>query len=405
MTRRRRQLEQANSFSGNTIYVDAASGNDGNAGSLAAPVATIAQASALLSVYLDVTDIAVAAGTYNELVSSVKPGIAYSGASGAIVDGASTRQGFYVTHADITVVGFEIANCTDGIRVYGSDATGVTLDSLTVHDCDVGLLFRTAAEGGTITDCTVYDCASFGIAWYEAGAGVCEDCECYGIGVRSFYAYNGPNCTFRDCYAHDGANAAAYGFEVEGGSDDATLIRCWSYNLKHGFISKTSARTRWEACVAWDISSFGFYCKAGVDAKIWHCDVYSSNYAVSLRDNAGVAPGSTGAAIKNCIFAGNICGIDVQDDGSEVGLNSDYNDFHGNTYVGIWLATALKTTLADWRTASSQDANSYAVDPAFVTTVQGGFALPPGSALENAGTDLGGTDPTPDLGWEGSSLP
>lgn len=386
------------------LYVDAATGSDTNQGTALAPLATIARANALLGSYPLVTTIYVAAGTYSEEVVSAKAGITYVSAANAIIDGADTRRGFTITHANVSITGFEIRNVTDGVRATGAGATGCVANGLTVHAIsNIGIYFTTSAHGGSALNCTIYDSEQMAVAWFNADSGLCENCEAYSIAVKALYAYNSPNTVFRDCYVHD-TPGSAYGYECEGNSDDVLFVRCWAYNLRHGFISKTSLRTRFEACVAWDISSFAFYCKAGIDTSIWHCVAYACTTGVELSDNSGTPPGSSGANVKNSIFQECTTAINVSDDGSDTGIDADFNDFFGNGFVGNWLG-ATQITLANWRAASGQDANSYALDPAFVTTVQGGFVLPPGSALENAGTDLGGTDPTPDLGREGSSLP
>jgi hypothetical protein len=62
---------------------------------------------------------------------------------------------------------------------------------------------------------------------------------------------------------------------------------------------------------------------------------------------------------------------------------------------------ALAQTIAQLQ-ALGYEANGFTTNPAYVSTIYGGFALPSGNALKNAGYYLGGTDTTPDLGREGS---
>src|SRR5690606_39273966 len=87
---------------------------------------------------------------------------------------------------------------------------------------------------------------------------------------------------------------------------------------------------------------------------------------------------------------------------------SDYNDFHingsGSNHVGY--SGSNQTTLANWQSASSQDANSLDVEPMFAGAAIGDLT-PSNGALDNqvtpvrVTTDINGAarDPlTPDIG-------
>lgn len=92
-------------------------------------------------------------------------------------------------------------------------------------------------------------------------------------------------------------------------------------------------------------------------------------------------------------------------------ITSDYNNFAissttGTNNIGSW-GTAAQATLADWRTASSKDANSLSILPSFVDVNTGNYA-PNEPTLDNKGTPIAGvtTDilaqtrsaSTPDIG-------
>ena len=90
-------------------------------------------------------------------------------------------------------------------------------------------------------------------------------------------------------------------------------------------------------------------------------------------------------------------------------LNSDYNDFYPvnttNGNVG-YFNTAATPTLANWQSASGQDANSYSVDPLFVSTTDlhlaniGSPMLGKGLAIPGVTTDFDGEtrDSIPEIG-------
>ncbi|MES2773213.1 MAG: gliding motility-associated C-terminal domain-containing protein [Bacteroidota bacterium] len=72
-------------------------------------------------------------------------------------------------------------------------------------------------------------------------------------------------------------------------------------------------------------------------------------------------------------------------------IESNYNDFYlkaGGTNNHVGYFTANRTTLADWRAASLQDATSMSIDPTYISPATGNYA--PGLLpLDNKGTPLG----------------
>lgn len=84
--------------------------------------------------------------------------------------------------------------------------------------------------------------------------------------------------------------------------------------------------------------------------------------------------------IQNNIFLN--CFVGIYEPGNTATLQSDYNDFFGNGYVG-WRASS-STTLALWRTATGGDANSINTDP----DLDGSYNIDNTSPAYNTGTSL-----------------
>lgn len=283
----------------------------------------------------------VSTGTYAEEVEPPKAGLIYEANGAVVVDGETSRRGFDVTVANTTIIGFEFVNCTEGVH------------------------FRSGGNNGLV-----------------------EDCESSVSTGRGFYANGATGCVFRRCYSHD--HTSGYGFEFEGGADDGLCEDCWSTSSHHAFICKTSTNVTFRRCVAFETTLSGFYSKAGNGMHVLNCIAYDTNYGAYITDDSGSPPNSSNAEIKNSIFQTQVRGIYAVAEADTTGLDSDYNDFWDCDFVGVIDSTTY-AALADWQ-GQGYDAHSYAIDPEFVTTVQGGFKLPADSPLlgvgEN-GADLG----------------
>jgi len=138
----------------------------------------------------------------------------------------------------------------------------------------------------------------------------------------------------------------------------------------------------------------------------------------------GSFAGGVPMVAKNNIFVNNISTSDatakayvIQDANTTPKLTSDYNDLVGtgtNSVIGI-LGTTNQVTFADWKTASSQDANSVNVAPVFVAANDYHLDNTANCDIADKGTpialvtnDLDGdvrNATTPDLGADEFELP
>jgi len=164
-------------------------------------------------------------------------------------------------------------------------------------------------------------------------------------------------------------------------------------------------------------SQYGFYNSSSDNAYYYHntVDLSSNLSSSSLTYAFYQITTATGLDYKD-----NLINITRNTSGNKVGLyfstsattfTSNYNSFNftgDDSYVGYF--TTLQETLAEWRTAASQDANSLMANP-FFTSPSTGDLTPRSPVLDNKGTPITGitTDiinaarsvTTPDIGaWE-----
>lgn len=277
------QYTIAEPFLSGTVYVSKA-GGDGNIGTVDSPVLTIARANAIAS-STAISRVVVGAGTYQEEVIPPHSGITYSANGVVVIDGQTTRDGFDVSVANITIDGFTFVNCTQGVY------------------------FKAGADGGR-----ALNCASSATT------------------ARGFYANAATGIRFENCYSHD--HTTGYGFEFEAGANNGLCLNCWSTTGTHGFICKTSSDVTFRNCAAWGTDLATFYSKAGDGMRVENCVAYDTQYGIYLANDSGSPPNSSNAVIRNTIIEATLYGIYAPLPADIAGLDSDYNDFYDNTHSG-----------------------------------------------------------------------
>lgn len=377
-----------------SLYVNGSTGNDNNIGTIAAaPLATIGAAETLAASDYTIKTIEIATGTYQETISPPRNDLIYVSSGTVTIDGQSqANNGANVVCDNVRLEGaWVFSACAIGLNI--SAGTGFYAENTTVSGCATnGALI--AGNNAYFDNCTFHGNGAEGIKFANGTGGTCINCTGYNNVSRAFYVRVQTGVKFINCYAY--APASGYGFEVEAGANDCKFYNCWATGGSHGFISKTSTGTLFHKCVSWGNDTSGFYAKDGDDGFIVNCDSYGNNAGILLDNNLGGDP-STGWTILNTIMANNAtyC-ISVLN--SSTITRSDYNDFYpgsGGGSYGNWQGVA-KTSLADWRTASSQDTNSVSIDPEYDAVTYGNF-VPAAAGLVGAGTD-NGTLAAPDLG-------
>ena len=118
---------------------------------------------------------------------------------------------------------------------------------------------------------------------------------------------------------------------------------------------------------------------------LMHNTVYNSETGINIWRGA-----SNINAFNNIFHTMSAYHVYRQDDGGSYGtpsgLDFDYNDYYDASPAWYW--TSAVNTIADWRTASSLDANSIVTDPGLVNPAGGDFRITTNSNAKDAGTTL-----------------
>jgi len=408
---------------GNSYFVSTA-GSDSNAGTLAAPFATVAAAqSACTASSGDI--VYIRGGTY----SSFSDTTAYSGYDTAYwYIHQLTKSGItYMAYPDETPI-FDFSSASTTLRVCGFRVTGasIVIKGLTVTGTPVGSQKQSEnfrIEGSTAS-CTFYDCichdtAANGFYFTSSASGSCIRCDAYNnIGVVSVSAGNtdgfgahGTGVVFKycrswhnsddgfDCISSPGANTYdhcwAYNNGVNGGDSNGFKIGGFGNGTDTSVLPSTIPAHTVKYCVSASNGSHGFYANHQPgQAATW---TYNTAYANSsgnydmlerLSDMSADCSGYREILHYNIGYSGTI----IKDDANTT----------ENTTTNSWTLSGVTVDSSDFQSVdSTQLANSrVGVEMPFVTFMH----LTSGSDL--AGLGAFADAPTAPSGltaeWEGS---
>lgn len=316
--------------------------------------------------------------------------------------------------------GLLISNCIvhdgtgSGIETYGNLAirsiTGVTIRSCKTYNCGRDGILVGGASGALVEYCEAYNCggsadARVGIWMYHTDNGIIRYCESHhnvtpGTGDGGGFDIDGgcTNCRIEYCYSHDneGGGFMAFAFSGSGGITNAVIRYCISENdgsvgFQYGGLSVGTENAATDP----------------VDVTFHNNTVYQSidgRAALSL-----VLPNEVSAKFYNNIvyaatnqFTYLISAYD--DGGTVVGWTLKGNLYYAPVGVQIYWGTTTYTSIAAWRTATSQETDggnvSVTGNPLVASAGSGGttngynpnmaaYRLSAGSPAFAAGLDLG----------------
>ena len=226
----------AQTLSAADFYV-APTGNDSNAGSIAAPFATVMQAQSAASsgdtvwirggTYKNFT-IAATDANYNYVHVLNKSGIAYSA-----YNGEKPVFDFTGTPTNLRVCGFRITG--SGLTISGLEVTGVPVGNQKQSEC-----FRIDGSAAQVDfyDCVAHDNAANGFYFTNKSRGSCTRCDSYNnigtnsdaIGNTDGFGAHGNGVSFHYCRAWANSDD---GFDCISSIGSNTFDHCWSFN-HHG---------------------------------------------------------------------------------------------------------------------------------------------------------------------------
>jgi hypothetical protein len=317
------------------------------------------------------------------------------------------------------------------------------------------VLFIDGAHDCTVIGLTSYDAAAVGATTESTCLEIADDCynitiesaNCYGSGASglSIHAHTGEkmpyNITVQNSEFHDNATNGIRVICNNGASDadapsivfdnvdiyDNTLAQFTvnkeagganypkSVTLKNCSITDTLANVYTAIIYGADHlikntlfvgDNRGVYLENVGGTDFWNNTLYAPNGTafIAILNIAGTS--NSGLDIRNNIIAtgstGNLC-IAVANGGT-VGVTADYNLYYTPSGVGgnRWSWAGVNSTYANWKTNSSQDANSPTpADPLFTSIAGGDYTLQAGSPAINEGVDVGlyYMGAAPDLGY------
>ncbi len=252
-----------------------------------------------------------------------------------------------------------------GIRMNGTSATATS-------------------AGNQITGNQVKDAYYYGIYLYYTGTMLVEGNDISRLGRTdgtTFYClYNGysQSNTISKNRIHGVGGATIYGLYNYYGDSPAGAEAIIKNNLIYDFNNTGT--------------TYAIYTASADGSYFFHNTIDLRN-----TNNTGSVYGfyQTTAA-TNMKFQNNIISIDGGTSGSKYAvyygvttstITSNYNDLYATNGANVGYYSGAKATLADWRTASSQDANSVSADPIFSSPATGNFT-PTSVAVSNNGTAL-----------------
>lgn len=274
---------------------------------------------------------------------------------------------------------------SEGIVVRYS--TNITIDNNAVHDVGIyGIDIINSTSNSTVSNNTVYNVGSSLSETGTIGIEVQASCDNISVYGNTVYAVE------RGSSSIDGV-----GIFVDTSTTNSVFYNNLIYNIAASGIRVYHANNNdIYYNIIYDVGNNPNVddqkCGIAVN-KSYNIEIY--NNVVSPEEKYGIrllgAGGDTtyNVTIKNnIVYKSTSHGIHV-DANSTSGFVSDYNDFYWTAGIcGHWSGTDC-TALSDWRTQSTEDANSIDSDPSFTDAPNDDYTLQSGSPCINAGTDVG----------------
>jgi len=281
-----------------------------------------------------------------------------------IIDGftfmGTTQNGVYIyrnsDHNKITnCTIYDVGSSYNGIRIYNSSSAKPDSNEICyneIADGNHGIYVYSSSSsyycyGNSVHHNEVHDCSYQGIYYYYNR----------GIEVYNNEVYSCGNSQNSGIYVYYGDDARIYNNELHTGSTSNYGIR----------ISGTDNADIYNNLI-YDTSYRGIYNENGSDNnEYYYNSVYAEDYAFNL--NAG-----SNTIIKNNIFwatGSGTGGVALYSNVAATEFTSDNNDLYAPDGRVGRVPFTYYTTLTDWQSATSEDANSISRNPLFENITPG----------------------------------
>jgi hypothetical protein len=353
-------------------------------------------------------------------------GITTFGNSGGRYENISVtgHTGIGITHTtassdvameNVTVLG------SPGTAVYfanvsGLSITGVTATAGGANNTHYGIYVLDSSDV-SISRCVASGRTADGIRTKGVTTATIADCVSSGNATNGFTLnFANSDVTVERCTAHGNTND---GFSANGTGTGNVFRRNRSFDnggadnaSGDGFTSHDSVGVSFHYNAAWNNFKSGIAIVGTGSGAIYNNTFYN-NYEATNNTDWGIFISGTGAwDVKNNITANHTHEVWIETGADTVTSNN--NVFYPSRGASAFYYHGTTYTFADYKTASSQDANSLSGDPRLLAPAAADFRLQGASPARNAGTDLGFTSDivgapivgTPDIGaYEHDSRP
>jgi hypothetical protein len=322
--------------------------------------------------------------------------------------GATTDRTINVLNSDVVTFSNNTITGCEGRGVVFQTSTDISGTGNSITGCEDNCYYFSGATGG-LTSSTATSCGAYGFR-FDSTTSTMTGCTSDSATVDGFYATGTSNLTLNNCTAFSSGATGAFAKDsatltvndgsyhsntVDGvggiNSSALTCNRVTAYgNGDDGFTTHDTGTLNLYYNIAYGNFNTGVGVVGASSGNIYN-NVFYNNYNATNPQNIGIYLSSTGTwNVKNNITKNNEVEINITAAAVVGGitLDSDYNIFDNSRGGNGFEYNSVSYNFADYKTNSSQDANSLNTDPLMKDVANANFVLLTNSPAIDAGTDV-----------------